>query len=101
MLSFVKIDTEGFDKTILLAYKPLLRIKKPIFYVEWFDPWWVGKPKNYIDRGSQDLMNAIAEIGYVPLNPSTGDRIPNGESRHGHADILCIPAERAEGKIER
>lgn len=92
-LSFIKIDTEGFDKTLLRTYKPLLSISKPTFWVEWFDPYWHKGAKDEISEGSKDLFAAIHEIGYVPLNPATG-KVVTPESRNGVPDLLLLPADK-------
>jgi len=91
-VTFIKIDTEGFDKTLLRAYKPLLNISKPTFWVEWFQPYWNrGK---VVSAGSKDLFAAIHEIGYVPMNPETMTVVTDPRSSHGMDDLLLLPAEK-------
>lgn len=94
-ISFIKISTEGFDKTIIRAYRPLLKIKQPVFYLEWHDPWWKGKEPHEIHPGSKDLFDAIAEIGYLAVNPNTGLILDGPESRNGTPDLILLPPSKA------
>jgi FkbM family methyltransferase len=90
-VSFIKIDTEGFDKTLLRTYKPLLKFSKPTFWVEWFNPYHENNPPDLVSAGSADLFSAIDEIGYVPYNPETM-QVVTPESRNGIPDLLLLPS---------
>lgn len=90
-VSFVKIDTEGYDKTLLRVYKQLLGIHRPKFWVEWFGPYrnsHVGG--EHISPGSRDLFAAIDEIGYVAVHPQSGAKLTPAD-KDGIPDLLLLP----------
>jgi len=59
-ISFVKIDTEGYDRFVLRSIKPLLSLCSPIVQVEWF--------AKFISKEEEDLFHAIDEVGYLPYD---------------------------------
>jgi len=89
-VSFIKIDTEGYDKTLLRVLKPLLAIHRPKIWAEWFDPYWKKGGPNSISAGSRDLFAAISEIGYVPVHPVSRHTL-TPENKNGVEDLLLLP----------
>jgi len=67
-ISFIKIDTEGYDSTLLKVFGPWLRslplASKPLIQVEWFDQFRQCQGQT-VSEGSGKLFDAISEIGYV------------------------------------
>lgn len=93
-ISFIKIDTEGHDKSILPTLKPLLALldPKPIIKVEWY-----GSSQGENIAG---LLAAIEGIGYEAYDPDVQVRIPIGYTGRKYGDLICYPVgERA--RIEK
>lgn len=95
-IAVVKIDIEGMDDKVLLAFKPLLKHASPIIFVEWFVYYMTGPPHgkggpDEVHPGAQALFDAIAAIGYVPYHPTTGAVLPGPQNKHWVHDILCKP----------
>jgi hypothetical protein len=57
-ISFIKIDTEGFDADIVETLKSLP--VRPVVQVEWFD----GYRKQQCSAGTKHLFAAAASIDY-------------------------------------
>lgn len=108
-VSFVKIDTEGYDKFLVRnlagtveggAGTPLFKIHKPTLWVEWFDPYKKvpdGHEKdpvelNKVSQGSAELFAAIHSAGYKAYNPETRAEIKEGKNGEGVFDLLLLPA---------
>lgn len=62
-IAFIKIDTEGHDKSIIRAANHFLDKYRPVLFIEWFG--WFNK------EDDTDLFNAIDEINYIAFNPHT------------------------------
>ena len=62
-ISFIKIDTEGYDREIVISSKDFLMKYKPVVFMEWFN--------FYGEEDSNKLFKVIEEINYVPFNPVT------------------------------
>ena len=62
-IAFIKIDTEGHDKSIIRAGKQFLDKYRPVLFIEWFA--WFNKEDNI------DIFNAIDEINYIAFHPFT------------------------------
>jgi FkbM family methyltransferase len=84
-VSFIKIDTEGYDKEIIRSSKDFLNDYKPVIFMEWFD--------FYNNEESQDLFNVINDINYIPFNPVTLE-VANVENKIW--DLLIIHKEDIE-----
>jgi len=87
-ISFIKIDCEGYDVTILKSLKPLLLKYKPTLFIEWFS---FATPEESID-----LFKTIDDIGYLPHNPMSKERLTPTEYQHMYPnlrleDILLLP----------
>jgi len=84
-LSFIKIDTEGYDREIIKSSKDFLNEYKPVVFMEWFD--------FYNKKESQELFNVISNINYIPFNPVTLE-VANVENKIW--DLLIIHKEDIE-----
>ena len=84
-LSFIKIDTEGYDREIIRSSKDFLNEYKPVVFMEWFD--WYSKAE------SEELFKVINDINYIPFNPMTLE-ISNIEQKTW--DLLIIHKEDIE-----
>ena len=62
-LSFIKIDTEGFDREIIHSSKDFLNEHKPVLYIEWY--------AFYSEQDSVKLFKVINDINYIPFNSET------------------------------
>lgn len=62
-ISFIKIDTEGYDREIINSSKQFLNKYKPVIFMEWFD--------FYNEKESLKLFEIIKDINYIPFNPIT------------------------------
>lgn len=62
-IGFIKIDTEGHDKSIIDSSRALIERVKPVIFTEWF--FANTEVKN------NELFRVIEEIGYVAYNPRT------------------------------
>jgi FkbM family methyltransferase len=62
-ISFIKIDTEGYDREIVISSKDFLMKYKPVIFMEWFD--------FYGEEDSNKLFQIIEDINYIPFNPIT------------------------------
>lgn len=90
-LTFIKIDAEGHDSTILREIRPIINRWKPIIQTEIYD----GLSENE----KRKLLDTIHEIGYVAYNmaessdiDNLGDPITDATSLHlnsGH-NLLCV-----------
>lgn len=67
-ISFIKIDTEGHDKVILRDIKEFLHEQAPVVWVEWFAVYHEPGAPEKCSKGSQDLFDAIREVGYQPCS---------------------------------
>jgi len=84
-LSFIKIDTEGYDREIIKSSKDFLNEHKPVVFMEWFD--------FYNNEESQKLFNVINDINYIPFNPVTLE-LANVENKIW--DLLIIHKDDVE-----
>lgn len=73
-IDFIKVDTEGYDLTILLSLKDMIHSMKPKILMEWLPG---------LENGINYLMK---EIDYYPLDPETG-AYPTKQI----ADLLLLP----------
>jgi len=62
-ISFIKIDTEGYDREIVISSKDFLMKYKPVVFMEWFN--------FYGEEDSNKLFQIIEDINYIPFNPIT------------------------------
>jgi FkbM family methyltransferase len=62
-ISFIKIDTEGYDREIIYSSKDFLNKIKPVIFMEWFD--------FYDEKESLKLFEIIKDLNYFPFNPAT------------------------------
>lgn len=62
-ISFIKIDTEGYDREIVISSKDFLMKYKPVIFMEWFN--------FYGEEDSNKLFQIIEDINYIPFNPIT------------------------------
>jgi FkbM family methyltransferase len=79
-LSFIKIDCEGYDKEILRSSASFLKGIRPTIFVEWFDM--------FSAEDSNDLFNAIEEIGYNAFEGHTFERASVNKKVN---DLILIP----------
>lgn len=82
-LTFVKTDCEGYDKEILRGASSLLNEYKPFIFSEWYD--------YFTESDSQDLFDAVADIGYVALHPYSWEPIGPKEKT---SDLLLVHRSR-------
>jgi hypothetical protein len=59
-ISFIKIDTEGFDTQIIGTLRPLFAHTRPIIQIEWF-------AGHNTPQHRQQYRDAIAAISYAPF----------------------------------
>ena len=78
-LSFIKIDTEGYDKELLKANRELIARHKPTLQVEAY-PF-------LSERERRDLADTIESLGYVPDVPRALLLAPNPNP----FDVICKP----------
>jgi FkbM family methyltransferase len=78
-LDFIKIDTEGHDKSIIRSAKEFLNKHKPNLFIEWFN--WFNEEDN------NDLFNTIQTINYVPYDPIT---LKPANVKNKISDLLLI-----------
>jgi hypothetical protein len=62
-ISFIKIDTEGYDREIIKNSSKFLNEIKPVLFIEWFDFYDINE--------SIILFDIIKQINYIPFDPST------------------------------
>jgi hypothetical protein len=104
-ITFIKIDTEGFEHFILPTLKPILkRNPKIILMAEWFD-WYVtgNAPLNTFDAGTtgvppegvhpkaKALFDIAEELGYDAYEPYTMTYIPGPQNKYKVPDITLLP----------
>lgn len=95
-LRFIKMDTEGFDRQILLSIRGLVEARRPIIVAECF--------KKYSPEERYEMFDYFATLAYKTFNVDHMDTnaaltlIENREDmkRWPHFDILAIPQEEAE-----
>jgi FkbM family methyltransferase len=91
-LSFIKIDTEGYDKEIIKAIPGLLATYRPTMVVECFGP---SLPEEKVE-----LFDVIVKQRYVPYwleDFALGDNVPVTRETvavKGTRNILAIPVEK-------
>jgi FkbM family methyltransferase len=84
-ISFIKIDTEGYDREIVQSSVAFLNRYKPCLYIEWF--------LHYGEEDSLKLFEVIEDANYIPFNPVTLDRATVENYIH---DLLLIHKEDSE-----
>ena len=94
-VSFIKIDTEGYDRHILRTLPPLLDSigRRPPMLIEWFRVFWNQEKgaEGSCTEGSADLFAAIEEINYAAHVPATGDRVHGCTNGGWIPDLLLLP----------
>ena len=80
-LSFVKIDTEGYDGNVLLALAEVITIARPVIMCE----WWFHKSKNDF------LFDAIERIGYRAYRTDNKQETNRDEFSNKSHDLLLMP----------
>lgn len=88
-LSYVKVDAEGYDRTILESISPLLREQKPVIRTEVF--------RKLVASERHALYALLEDIGYGVFRYEGGDA-PQGQpidrdamTAEKHFDILAMP----------
>ncbi|CAF1498082.1 unnamed protein product [Adineta steineri] len=88
-ISFIKIDTEGYDMYILDTLEPIFKKTKerPIIFIEWFVSF--KKDKNL------ELLSHIEKINYVAYDPERGRKKANlNVNDREYHDLILFPKER-------
>ena len=97
-ISFIKIDTEGYDRHILRTLPPLLDSigKRPPMLIEWFRVFsnQVKGAEGNCTAGSVDLFAAIEQIRYTPHALGTGVRVNGCTNDAWIPDLLLLPMEK-------
>ena len=62
-ISFIKIDTEGYDREIVQSSSAFLNKHKPCLFIEWF--------AFYKEADSLKLFQVIENANYIPFHPVT------------------------------
>jgi FkbM family methyltransferase len=78
-LSFVKIDTEGYDSAILRANASLFKARRPVIQVEVYPFLSI--------RERQELMNAVKDLGYTWTGGESVFMFQDPKPK----DVLCKP----------
>jgi FkbM family methyltransferase len=92
-LSYIKIDTEGYDKNVLRSIAPTLHECRPVIVTEVF--------KRLTTPERDELFQILQMNGYVPFRyqpgpEPCGPRVEAADMRRWEQfDILAIPKERA------
>ena len=84
-LSFIKIDTEGYDREIIESSATFLEIHKPCLFIEWF--------QLYKEEDSLKLFEIIDKINYIAFDPHTLTKATIDNYIH---DLLLIHKEDHE-----
>ena len=87
-ISFIKIDAEGFDGSILLTMKPFLAAYKrrsdlPTFHIEWF--------AHFSESQTATMFENIKAIGYRPYHPTTDLPIDYTGGARLASDLILRP----------
>lgn len=87
-ITYIKIDTEGYDRFILKSIKNWLKIHKPILECEVY-PLLTAKER-------ADYYETIIDCGYLPVNDFGGEIIAREDfvNLNRLCDIFCIPAQK-------
>lgn len=94
-IGFIKIDTEGFDASILRSMKVMMpRLKEGLLIqVEWFDYFDTSRHggsagPNDVSGGSRELFTAIEDLGMIPYYDSKlTQRAPGPQNKHHASDL--------------
>ena len=91
-IGLVKIDTEGYDGSILSTLRPIIDAAAPAIIVEWFALYRDPANPDTCTVGSRDLFRAIDAVGYTPFDESRPhEKVLGCESRHWVPDLLLLP----------
>jgi FkbM family methyltransferase len=92
-LSYIKVDAEGYDRTVLASILPVLRERKPVIRSEVFRKLVAGE--------RYALYELLAELGYsvhryTDSGVLVGEKLERRDmTRHKHFDILALPDRQA------
>ncbi len=87
-ISVIKVDAEGFDAKIVKTLKPLAKHSKFVLLVEWFDYYYEADKPDSIHPGSQELFDAIKDLGMVPYDLN-GKPVAGPQNKYKLPDLLC------------
>jgi FkbM family methyltransferase len=96
-LSFIKIDTEGYDRQVIQSLLGILRDYQPVIVCE------VYRRLNMEER--EALFDVLAEAGYECFHQSSGnDLVGNRVERAalldaGHFDIIALPRQQRQARV--
>ncbi|MEM9657229.1 MAG: FkbM family methyltransferase [Planctomycetota bacterium] len=95
-LAYVKVDAEGYDRSILASILPVLRSQRPVIRTEVF--------RKLVRRERRELYRLLADNGF-DVYRYRGGADPQGEpvdadamSAEKHFDILAMPRSRAKDR---
>jgi len=71
-ISFIKIDTEGYDMNIVKSFLPIIELIRPPIQIEWF-PKTESDILNFIKSFNYKAMDCATEIVYNGLPPKWTD----------------------------
>ncbi len=92
-ISFIKIDTEGYELEVINGLQEVLKTKKPIVLFEYSPVFWKKSP---LELGVQ-LLTTLSHLGYVIIDVEDGNRvvqdIPSwvGAFSKSQTNFICFP----------